>query len=375
MFQLERNFIRHAVEWKLGAYEPYRPLCAYLYLTFRCNLACVYCNDGSGKKYPDCSNEGELDTDGWLRVLAVLRRETDVLIFTGGEPTMRPDLRRILTECRALGYRKMCLLTNAVLLDRHPEVFETCDMLMISLDTLDEAKSDAMMGARPGTLRRILANIDLACQARDRHGIKLYFNIVITPDNVADVHGVLDYCLERGIGFTPLPEVVAFYPRDGLHGEPGYEALIGRIIELKKAGFDILGTMGYLEGIRDFADYHCLPTLLARVWPNGDLCYPCQKLHKVGGNLLDLGDYKKAVDEGRRRHGQLPRCDKRCPVGCYMDFSMCVQRPHLLLREAWYGLKKPLFRPDRFLTGGRPAEGRRACEGSVEGGVLDRTEP
>ncbi|MBI4678204.1 MAG: radical SAM protein [Elusimicrobia bacterium] len=352
VFQLERNFIRHAVEWKLGAYKPYRPLCAYVYLTFRCNLRCVYCNDGSGKKYPECPNEGELDGDAWLRVLKVLRKETDVLIFTGGEPTLRPDLAPILEGCRSLGYRKICLLTNAVTLDRHPEVFENCGILMISLDTLDEAKSDRMMGAKAGTLRRILANVDLAAEARKRHGFKLYFNIVITPENVADVHGVLDYCLEKRIGFTPLPEVVAFYPQKGLEGSAEYESLIDRIIGLKRAGFDVLGTMGYLKGIKRFDDYHCLPTLLARVWPNGDLCYPCQKLHKVGGNILELGDYAKAVDEGRRRHGPLQRCGKRCPVGCYMDFSMCVQRPGLLLAEAWYHLKMPLFRSDRFIRRG-----------------------
>lgn len=349
MFQLEQNFVRHALEWKLGAFRPYRPLCAYVYLTFRCNLACVYCDDGSGRKYPECPAGGELDTAQWLKVLEVVRRETDVVIFTGGEPTMRPDLGEILAGCRRMGYRKICLLTNGVTLDRRPELFEHCTILMISLDTLDEAEADGMMGTGPGTFRRILSNVELACEARRARRFKLYFNIVITPRNLEAVHGVVDFCLTKGIGFTPLPEIVGVYPREGLAGNPAYEALMDRMIAIKKAGGEVLGTLGYLEGIKRFSPYKCLAPLLARVWPNGDLCYPCQKLHKVGGNLLELGDYTRAVDEGQRRHGGLPKCDNRCHVGCYMDFSMCIQRPELLLREAWYGAKRPFFRPERYV--------------------------
>ena len=358
MFQLERNFIRHILEWKVGAYSPYHPLCAYVYFTFRCNLACVYCNDGSGKKYSECGNDGELDTEQWLQVLKVLRKETDVLIITGGEPTCRKDLRKLLQGCHELNFSKVCLLTNALTLDKHPEVFEYSDLIMVSLDTLSEQKADKMMGGKPGTLKRILANIELAASQRKKHAFKLYFNICITPDNIPDVHDVLDYALKLNIGFTPLPEVVAIYPREGLKDNPAYEELIDRVISLKQSGCDVLGTMAYVGGIKHFDNYRCLPTLLARVWPNGDLCYPCQKLHKVGGNLLALGDLNLAIEEGIRKHGDIPNCDNRCHVGCYMDFSQAVQQPSLLLREGWYNLKKLTFQPDRHMRKGAKGKER-----------------
>jgi len=365
MLQLERNFLRHAIEWKLGCYRPYHPLCAYVYFTFRCNLACVYCNDGSGKKYGECDNSDELDTDGWRRVLDILRRETDVLIITGGEPTCRSDLAELLQHCRRLGFSKVCLLTNGLTLDRHPEVLEYADILMISLDTLDEAKADAMMGAPSGTLRRILDNVELAAAARRTQRFKLYFNICITPANVSDVHDVLDFALERSIGFTPLPEIVAHYPRAGLKDNPDYEGLIDRILALKRAGADVLGTSAYLTGIRGFDAFHCLPTLLARVWPNGDLCYPCQKLHTVGGNLLELGSLERAVDEGIRRHGPLPTCDNRCHVGCYMDFSMAIQHPGMLVREGWYTVKRRFFHPREHINQCRRPSVPAAATGKV----------
>lgn len=348
---LERNFVHHAVACLRGRYRPYRPLCAYVYLTFRCNLACVYCNDGTGTKYPDAEDRGELDAAGWQRVLEVLRRETDVLIVTGGEPTMRSDLPEILAGARRLGFRTISVLTNAVTVDRHPEVTEHATMIMVSLDTMDHARGDHLMGAPEGTHERILRNVDRLIEERRRRGFRLYFNVCITPDNVADVHDVIDFALERRVGFTPLPEVVGVHPREGLRDNDAYRGLVDRIVALKRAGADILGTLGYLGGIRDFDHYDCLPTLLARVWPDGSLMYPCQKLHKVGGNLHELGDYDAAVDEGIRRHGDLPRCaDARCHVGCYMDFSMAVQRPSLLLREAWCRLHGPFFRPDRWVS-------------------------
>jgi len=139
-------------------------------------LSCVYCNDGTGQKYPDCDNENELDTQSWLQVLKILRRETDVLIFTGGEPTMRSDLRAILEGCRAMGYKNLTLLTNALTLDCHSEIFETCNIVMISLDTLNEQRADSMMGMKPGSFQRILDNTRLASDMREAfHQLKKPF--------------------------------------------------------------------------------------------------------------------------------------------------------------------------------------------------------
>lgn len=341
MLLLERHFLRHALYRFFGRESLYDPLCAYVYLTYRCNLSCVYCDDGTGVNYPEKQIDRELTTDEWGEVFRILRRETDTVIITGGEPTCRCDLAEILLRIRRLRYRRVCLLTNALLLDENPDVLASVDMLVVSLDTLDSAKGDRMLGS-PGVHRRVRKNVELAGDLRRRWGFKLYLSCCIGPDTVDDAGEVLDFAVRQRIGFTPVPVIRGFYPARELVGNPKYEALIQRTIELKRRGGDVLGTMLYLRAIQRFDKFRCQPTLLARVRPNGDVLYPCNMLNTSGGNLLTLGDYRLAIDEGYRRHGSIPLCDNRCHLGCYLDFSLLVQRPWALFYEAYLGLRKYL---------------------------------
>ena len=62
-------------------------------LTSRCNLRCKHCYIDASKPMP-----GELSTAEALRVLdeiAEVNSET-LLILTGGEPLMRPDLEKLV---------------------------------------------------------------------------------------------------------------------------------------------------------------------------------------------------------------------------------------------------------------------------------------
>src|SRR6202451_4857210 len=63
------------------------PYAVTFYVTHKCNLACSYCT----QKEPDVFSE-ELPTAGTLKVLAKIRRETDSIVFTGGELTLSSDI-------------------------------------------------------------------------------------------------------------------------------------------------------------------------------------------------------------------------------------------------------------------------------------------
>jgi MoaA/NifB/PqqE/SkfB family radical SAM enzyme len=333
------NLIRQTVGAQLGLEPASRPLLAYLYLTYRCDLACSYCDDGTGRPYPQRRDRDELDTDGALRLLERLRSETDALIVTGGEPLLRDDLATILDAARALRFRPIILYTNGHLLHRRPEVLGKTDLLMVSLDTLDLDKADRIYRRGPGVARQILDNLERIITQQRRLGFRLYFNICITPETVGDVDAVIDYALDTGVGFTALPMLRAAYAARELVGDPRYAALITRMIRLKREGFPVMGTLPYLEGIRDFRRFRCLPTLLLRVKPDGHVLYPCNKIDGDAGSLLEPGGYRAALRRGAARHGALPHCDARCHDTCYMDFSLCVQRPSLLLAEGYYRFK------------------------------------
>jgi MoaA/NifB/PqqE/SkfB family radical SAM enzyme len=84
----------------------YGPFLAHLVITRRCNLTCGYCNE-----YDRVSPPVPYDLlTARLRKLRELRAW--MVCLTGGEPTLHPDLIRILRLMAELGFRRRQLLTN-----------------------------------------------------------------------------------------------------------------------------------------------------------------------------------------------------------------------------------------------------------------------
>jgi len=107
-----------------------------------CNLNCVYCLLGHEDRYLRPAAE-ILDDLAWGRA-----QNLEKVAFTGGEPTLHPDLPRLVAAARGLGYRQVILVTNGVTLGypgrlaRLREAGVTA--LGISYDTPDRATAEAM---------------------------------------------------------------------------------------------------------------------------------------------------------------------------------------------------------------------------------------
>lgn len=87
-----------------------------VHLTYGCNLACKYCNRGIGltkaKHTPDMTLE---DYKLWLsRVPDVLKRKRHLrIVFTGGEPTLVPNLEDYIIETlKVAPMAKFSIATN-----------------------------------------------------------------------------------------------------------------------------------------------------------------------------------------------------------------------------------------------------------------------
>ena len=83
-------------------------------LTRTCNLRCVHCYTASdAKKYPD-----EIDTAKAMEVLDDLADfKVPAVLFSGGEPLVRPDLLVLAKHARSLGLH-VVLSTNGTLIDQ-----------------------------------------------------------------------------------------------------------------------------------------------------------------------------------------------------------------------------------------------------------------
>lgn len=90
---------------------------AIVEITERCNLPCPVCLAGASAKGSQMSRE---QVRGALRALLGAEGQPVPLQFAGGEPTLHPQLLDIVRDARALGFTKMEVDSNGLLLARDP---------------------------------------------------------------------------------------------------------------------------------------------------------------------------------------------------------------------------------------------------------------
>lgn len=153
-------------------------------LVRRCNLTCKHCYSISADKdFP-----GELSTRQACAVMDDLAAfHVPVLILSGGEPLLRPDLFELAGRAKSMGFY-VGLSSNGTLIDesnigRIAEV--GFDYVGVSLDGLG-ATHDRFR-RRTGAFDRSLAGIRLCRDA----GIKVGVRFTLTRDNGADLPGLL----------------------------------------------------------------------------------------------------------------------------------------------------------------------------------------
>lgn len=96
---------------RLPAGDGALPLAGSIELTHRCSLRCPHCY------LPSTGSTNELSPDDWHRVLGRLAEGGVLfLLFTGGDPLLRNDFRRIYEAAHGHGFI-ITLFTNGTLLD------------------------------------------------------------------------------------------------------------------------------------------------------------------------------------------------------------------------------------------------------------------
>jgi heme d1 biosynthesis radical SAM protein NirJ len=151
----------------------------------RCNLACQHCYSISA----DIDFPGELTTPQIYATMDDLRAfGVPVLILSGGEPLLHPDIFAISERAKRLGFY-VGLSTNGTLIDEAllPRIAAAgYDYVGISLDGI-EATHDRFrrkQGAYAASLRAVRALRDA--------GVKVGIRFTLTQDNAHDLPALLD---------------------------------------------------------------------------------------------------------------------------------------------------------------------------------------
>ncbi len=161
-------------------------------VTRSCNLACIHCRAAA----QDHPYENELTTRECCRFMdQVAEVARPIMILTGGEPLLRPDIFDIAAYGNDKGFR-MTMAVNGTLLTRdlaRRMIESGIQRISVSLDGSTAASHDAFRqveGAFDGALRGL-------GHARDE-GLEFQINTTITRHNLHEVPAIQELAVSLG---------------------------------------------------------------------------------------------------------------------------------------------------------------------------------
>ncbi len=273
-------------------------------LTKRCNLACAHCYMDADRRMapnPDELKSGELKS---LFKQIAGRAPGTIIVLTGGEPLLRPDLPELVSEGADAGLR-MVLGTNGLMLtsDRVAELKgRGLQGAGISLDSTHPAGHDSFRGL-PGAFEKTVAGIK-ACREQGIH-VQVHFSVV--RHNLGEIEGIVDLAQELGAAIVNFFFLVCVGRGErALDLDPEtYEVTLRKIARIQRERKGIMvqsrctphfkrilyeedpasqftRAEGYDGGGCPAATHYC------RIDPQGEMT-PCPYMELSGGNIRHRG--------------------------------------------------------------------------------------
>jgi molybdenum cofactor biosynthesis enzyme MoaA len=166
-------------------------------ITEYCNFKCPYCRGLDTEIYGNRTikqlslAEIERNIDLWCE-----NEPLENIRFSGGEPTLHPDILSIVSYAKSKGIKRIAISTNGSntwylyqqLIERGVNDFS------ISLDACCAEDGDKMAGMMAGAWKRVIDNIPLISK-------KVYttVGIVLTPDNIDKTIETIRFAHELGV--------------------------------------------------------------------------------------------------------------------------------------------------------------------------------
>ena len=161
-------------------------------LTARCNLKCRHCRAEAQSDFV----AGELTTAEVLKVAADIREAGDpIVVLTGGEPLVRPDIYDIAEACSKM-FTRVALATNGTMVTNDVAqriVASGISRVSLSLDGATAETHDGFRGVH-GSFAETLRGFDCLKQA----GASLQVNVTVTRHNEHEVNQILELAMARG---------------------------------------------------------------------------------------------------------------------------------------------------------------------------------
>lgn len=208
-------------------------------LTQRCNLACSHCYLDAKTLKDGASDELSCDEVRALLDNVAERSPETMVVLTGGEPLLRPDLENMVQHGSDLGLA-MVLGTNGIMLtERRVVALREAGLLGagISVDSLNPDRHDSFRG-KPGCWQKTMSGID-ACR---RHGLSFQIHFTITDRNAHELSDVITFCRDKGARVLNLFFLICTGRGESLIdiSPQRYEEVIREIIEAQSQNPDLI---------------------------------------------------------------------------------------------------------------------------------------
>jgi MoaA/NifB/PqqE/SkfB family radical SAM enzyme len=304
---------------------PGKPHHAQWLVTRKCNYRCVGCNVWKEQ------DERELSAEEIKKGLDILK---DIgimeLTISGGDPLLRPDIDEIISY--AADRFILTVYDNGSMASKKVDALRKVDFAAISIDSLDEAKNDAIK-AVPGAWKKAIESVETLRS----EGIRVAVTPTISQKNLYEIVDMTKYFTGKGI-----PMWYCLYSYDTSVddnqlfriGKPNDEFIItdkkamvnlcNQLIEMRKKNKQMLITTKLLEALRSLHDEE------KRIWKcqalkNFLVVDPLGRVsgchnHNHLGSIFDLPK-KWKTEEVKSLRKAYHECTQ-CNYLCYVAYSL-----------------------------------------------------
>jgi MoaA/NifB/PqqE/SkfB family radical SAM enzyme len=301
--------------------SPGKPHHAQWLVTRKCNYRCVGCNVWKEQ------DENELSAQEIKKGLDILKDLGIMeLTISGGDPLLRPDIDEIISY--AADRFILTVYDNGSMAAKKVDALRKVDFAAISIDSLDEAKNDAIK-AVPGAWKKAME----AVETLRSEGIRVAVTPTISQKNLYEIVDLTNHFTSKGI-----PMWYCLYSYDTsvdsnqlfrigkandefvITDKKAMVNLCNQLIEIRKKNKHMLITSKLLEALRSLYDEE------KRIWK-------CQALksflvvdhlgrvsgchnHNYLGSIFDLPKKWKSeeVENLRNTYHECTQCNYLCYV-------------------------------------------------------------
>ena len=257
------------------------PVSVTIELTRRCPLACAHCYlpETRGR----AARGKELSAAAWGKIL---RRLADAgglyLVFTGGEPLLRPDLPELCRRAKALNFDVRVFSTGLGLTKNKAAALKKAGISSFEISLYGRPGTHDRVTALKGSFRRSLA----AARLLKRSGVRVKIKSPLMTLNTGQAGWLKKFAAGEGFGIAFDPVVAP--ANDGDKAALAYR-LSGRLLAAAVERLSVPpGGPGLAEAqgpVLPAPDFLCgAGRNVCAVGPDGEL-YPCLQLPVPLGNL------------------------------------------------------------------------------------------